>query len=1029
MNIAEGAIARPVATWLLILLCLFGGLWGFSTLGRLEDPDFSIKQALIFTPYPGATAEEVEMEVTERLESAVQQMPQLKRVMSKSMPGMSQIEVEIEDTYGPREMPQVWDELRRRVSDAQGDLPDGARPSQVNDDFGDVFGIFYAVTAPGFSEPELREIGRSLRRELLTVPGVTKVELAGVPEEAIYVEVPSERLNTLGLDPALVLGAFRDEGAVPAAGQVRIGDRDVRVGPRSGFATVADIERLRIGAPGGTEQISIVDIAQVSRGEVEVPDQIIRHNGERAFTIAVAGSSRLNIVEIGRAVDDHLEAIASEIPLGVTLSPIYQQHVVVEQATNAFLVNLALSVSIVIAVLCLFMGWRVGVVVGATLLLTVLGTLFFMAIFGIEMERISLGALIIAMGMLVDNAIVVAEGMLIGMQRGKDARTAAREACGRTQVPLLGATVIGIMAFSGIGLSPDVTGEFLFSLFAVIATSLLLSWVLAVTVTPLFGAYLLRSDPDGASRDPYAGRIYRAYAGVLRLSLRARGLVVVALLVITGASIAGFGLVKQQFFPNSTTPLFYVNFQLPQGSDIRATARDMEAMEAIIRDKPGVVAVTTLVGRGASRFMLTYQPEQDDPSYGQFIVRTANLDMIDGLAAELREELGAAFPDGELRTERLVFGPPTGATVEARFIGRDPAVLRALGEEAAAIFRESGVLRDIRTDWRQRELTVVPVFDEERARIAGVSRADLAQTLEFATSGIEAGRFRERDTEIPIIVRAPEFERGSAATLRDRNVWSGASGGYVPITQVVERFETRAEEALIHRRDRMRALTVQSSEIPGLTADQAFRQVRPQIEALDLPPGYRLEWGGEYEASGEAQESLGRQLPLGFLVMLTISVLLFGKVRQPLILWLVVPMSVTGMVMGLLIADLPFTFTALLGFLSLSGMLIKNAIVLVDEIDAQIDGGNAGADGIVDASVSRLRPVFLAASTTILGMIPLLGDAFFASMAVTIMGGLAFASVLTLVAVPVFYALLFRIRARPPGDSEPEAEGTVPQGA
>lgn len=1011
MNIAERAIARPTVTWMLMLACVLGGLWGLNSVGRLEDPAFTLKVAIVATQYPGATAEEVEREVTEPLESAIQQMSQLKRVISKSTPGRSEITVEIEDTYVGAELPQIWDELRRRIGDARGELPLGAMPPEVNDDFGDVFGLFYAVLAPGFTDAEKREIGRFLRRELLTVPSVVKVELAGLPEEAIFVEAPTDRLNRLGISPAQVLGLLGTEGEVPAAGIVRLGDRAVRVGPTPGFDDIEDIERLRIGARGTTQQISVVDIAQVHRGQVDRPGQFIRHDGEAAFTLGVAGASDRNIVEIGKAVDARLAALAPDIPLGVELRPIYQQHVVVERSIGDFVQNLAMSVGIVTAVLMLFMGLRVGVVVGATLFLTVSGTVFFMAVAGIEMERISLGALVIAMGMLVDNAIVVAEGMLIGMQRGKPARAAAAEAVGRTQTPLLGATVIGIMAFSGIGLSPDTTGEFLFSLFAVIAISLLLSWVLAITATPLLGALLLRPAAAGAEGgDPYAGRLYRAYAALLRGALRVRWLVTAALIAITVACWAAFGSVAQQFFPNSTTPLFYVHYQAPQGAHIRATLRDMEQIEAAALAKPGVTAVTTFVGAGASRFMLTYDPAQPDPGYGQLIIRTEGLDIIDDLAAQLRAELEPRFPEAQIRTERLVFGPPSGASVQVRFVGPDAAELRRLGAEAAEIFAASGVLHDIRDDWRERELRLALILDEERARVAGVSRDDLAGTVEFATSGAQAGALREGEARVPIIVRLPEWERESLSDLRDRLVFSSAEGGYVPLSQIVERFEVRAEDAMIHRRDRTRTLTVSASQPPDMTADAAFRMVRAQIEAIPLPPGHRLEWGGEYEASTEAQESLGKSAPVGFLVMLVISVLLFGRARQPLVLWLLVPMSLNGVVLGLLAADLPFTFTALLGVLSLSGMLMKNGIVLVDEIDAQIAEGKRRDIAVVEASVSRLRPVFLAAGTTILGMIPLLADAFFASMAVTIMGGLAFASILTLLAAPVFYALLFGIR-------------------
>lgn len=1013
MNLAAAAIRRPVAVWLLVLCCLLGGIWGMQTVGRLEDPSFTLKTALVFTPYPGATAEEVEREVTEVLESAIQQMPQLDRVVSKSMPGLSQITVEILTTFGGDEMPQVWDELRRRLGDAQGDLPAGALPSQVNDDFGDVYGLFYAVTAPGFAPAQEREIARFLRRSLLTVDGVAKVEIMGLREEVILVEVPSSRLARLGISPTQVLGLLGTENAMLPDGSLRADDARLRIGISPGFESVDEIEALRVGPAGGTEQLSVLDIGRVTRTEEEAPGQIIRHDGQRAFTLGVSVIQTRNVVEVGRAVEARLDEIAADVPLGVSIAPVYEQHQVVDAAISSFLANLALSVSIVVGTLMLAMGWRSGLVVGATLLLTVLGTVFAMAVAGIEMERISLGALIIAMGMLVDNAIVMAEEMIVGMQRGQNAEAAAAEGARRTGLPLLGATVIGIMAFSGIGLSPDATGEFLFSLFAVIAISLMLSWILALTVTPVLGTLLLRQPRPGEARVPYHGVLYRGFAGLLRGSLRARWPVVLAATGITVGSLAGFARVEQAFFPLSTTPLFYVVYELPRGSDIRATERDMAAIEEMVRVAPGVSHVTTLIGQGASRFMLTYQPEQPNAAYGQLIVRADEAARIPAIIGRLREALAGAFPQGQLRFETLVFGPPSGADVAVRLSGPDAGVLRRLAAEAGAIFERSGALRDIRTDWRQRELVVVPVVDETRARLAGVGREAISDTVQYATYGLRAGTFRDGDALIPIRVRVPAWERAGASDLIDRPVWSDGAGAYVPMAQVVQRFETRLEEAAIYRRDRERTITVLAGARDGLTADAAFRTVREGIEAMDLPPGYHMEWGGEIESAAEAQASLGAQLPLGFLVMVAISVLLFGKLRQPLILWLVVPMSVTGMVLGLLATGLPFTFTALLGLLSLSGMLIKNAIILVEEIDGRIAGGGAARDAVVEGSVSRLRPVMLAAGTTILGMLPLLSDAFFASMAVTIMGGLAFASLLTLVVVPVIYALMFGIRAQP----------------
>jgi len=996
MDIARASIDRPVNTWLIVLICLFGGLWGLLTLGRLEDPAFTIPVAVVVTPYPGATAEEVEREVTEPLESAIQQMPQLRRVVSRSRPGMSEVEVEIASIYSGRQLPQIWDELRRRVNDAQGGLPEGAEPSRVNDDFGDVAGFFYAVTAPEFSNAEIREFARMLRRELLTVPGVAKVETAGVPLDAIVVEISQERLSRLGLPLQAVIERITAANVVVSSGWTRQGDLRMRIVSRPDLDAVSQLERLRVGRPGSTEQVSILDLATIRVLPVEDPASIIAHNGVPAFTLAVSAVQDANVVSVGEAVAARLALLTQSLPLGVEIQPIYEQHRVVATAIDDFIVSLALSVSIVVGVLCLFMGWRVGLVFG-------------MRIAGIEMERISLGALIIAMGMLVDNAIVVAEGMLINMQRGMNARDAAGQAARRTQIPLLGATVIGIMAFAGIGLSPDATGEFLFSLFAVIGMSLLLSWVLAITATPLLGYYLLRAPAGQAGTDPYAGRIYRVYRSSLLGALRFRWLTLLALIAITLTSFWGFGQVRQGFFPDSNTPLFFVDVQLPQGTDIRATADMMREVDGFILPEPGVAAVSSFTGGGASRFMLTYAPGSAHPGYGQFIIRATSLDVIDPLAERLRARIGEAFPNAQVRTQRLVFGPGAGARIAVRFSGPDAPMLRALAEDAVSRLAQDGRITDLRHDWLEPELVMVPRLDEERASVAGITRTDVAGALRLATSGLRAGTFREGDTQIPILLRAPAGERGASA-LSEREVWSPAEQAFVPMAQVVDSFDTRFEEALIQRRNRVRTITVLANPGPGETADEAFRRIRAGVEAIPRPSGYALEWGGEYESSNDANASLGAQLPFSFLVMLAISVLLFGKLRQPAIIWLVVPMAVTGVVVGLLLTGLPFTFTALLGLLSLSGMLMKNAIVLVDEIDAQIADGVALEDAIPDASVSRLRPILLAAGTTILGMIPLLWDAFFASMAVTIMGGLAFASVLSLVAVPVLYRLMFRDR-------------------
>ncbi|PCJ04662.1 MAG: MFS transporter [Rhodobacteraceae bacterium] len=1007
MNIARASIDKPLYTWLIMLIALFGGIWGFLSLGRLEDPAFTIKQVVITTQYPGATAEQVALEVSEPLESAIQKIAEVKLITSINQPGFSLIEVEMQDTYDGTELPEIWTKLRARIRDASRGLPDGVGQPYVNDNFGDVFGLFYAVTAEGFTDAEKHELATFLRRELLAVSGVADVEVVGLPDEAIFVEPDLAISVNQNIPIAAIANAIATSNSVRAAGTLDAGPSKTRMLAPAGSDSVSEIAGLSVGAEG--EVINIIDMATVHRGRTTNPDLIIRFNGTEAFSLGIAGLSTENIVEVGKRVDAKLTELDAEIPYGVKLAPIYQQHVVVEEASNDFLVNLAMSVAIVIAVLAIFMGWRAAIVVGTTLLLTVVGTLLFMKLFSISMERISLGALIIAMGMLVDNAIVVAEGMQISMLRGRSSRDAADEAAVKTQIPLLGATVIGIMAFAGIGLSPDSAGEFLFSLFAVIAISLLLSWLLALTVTPLLGHYFFKQGKEGEG-DAYSGLLFRAYGSLLRGALKLRWLVVIGLVAITVVCFIGFGQVKQQFFPNSNTPLFFVHYKLPQGTSIHTTSEHLKVFEAWLADRDDVVSVTSFVGQGAPRFMLTYQAEKPNPSYGHLIIRAPDLDAIPAIQADLEIFGQAQFPEGEFRTKRLVFGPGGGNPIEARFSGPDAKVLRELGAEAAArLAAASRSILSVRHDWREQELVLKPIYATDRAQTAGVSREDIADTLMFSTDGITGGVFRERERLIPIILRRPV---DGVYNLMDQVVYSSSTGKFLPLEQMIDGVEVEVQNTLVHRRDRVPTLTV-SADIPAdLTAATVFKEVREAIESMELPPGYKMEWGGEHESAADANASLGGQLPLSGLIMVLISVVLFNAIRQPIIIWLLVPMSVNGVVIGLLGTGLPFTFTALLGLLSLSGMLIKNGIVLVEEIDLVRAEGKKVRDAIVEASVSRLRPVMLAAVTTVLGMVPLLGDAFFKSMAVTIMGGLTFATVLTLIAAPVFYLIFFSREAR-----------------
>jgi len=1002
MDIAKLSIDRPVYTWILILACLLGGIWGFSSLGRLEDPAFTIKTAVVITQYPGATAEEVAEEISEPIESEIQKMGEVKKVSTMNQPGLSWINVDMQDQYDGSELPAIWTKLRNRVGDAS--LPSGATTPFVNDAFGDVYGLYYAVTAPGFSNSETYELSTYLRREILTVSGVADVAISGLTDEQIFVEPDTALSTTLGIPPAAIQSALQTANEVVDGGTLFGSDGRLLIQRPDGSDSVDAINNLTLGVGGQIVRLS--DFAHVHRGPTESPDLIVRHEGQTAFTLGIAGLSTENIVEVGKRVDAKLDALTVGLPVGIELHPIYQQHEIVEEASNNFLVNLAMSVAIVVIVLALAMGWRAAVVVGSTLLLTVVGTLLFMAIFSIEMERISLGALIIAMGMLVDNAIVVAEGMQMSMQQGKSSRKSASETATKTQIPLLGATVIGIMAFAGIGLSPDATGEFLFSLFAVIAISLLLSWLLAITVTPLLGHYFFKVETNGGE-DSYSGVLFRGYRALLGLAMKLRWLVVAALIGTTAVCYILFADIKQQFFPDSNTPLYFVHFQLQQGASIHQTSENLMLMEEWLAEREDVVSVTAFAGSGASRFMLTYQSEDPNPSYGHLIVRVASLDVIEAEMAELDAFAQENLPQGRTRVQRLAFGPGGGAPIEVRFAGPDPAVLRQLSDEAISVLLETSPNAIApRQDWAEQELVMKPVYAEDRAQVAGISRSDVTSTLQYASEGQVTGVYREGDRRIPIVLRLPQDK---PLVFPDLLIYSDSASTFVPIEQVTDGFVFETQNTIIRRIDRQNVITVGADVPRGVTAASVQAEGQSAIEAMTIPEGYSLEWGGEYESSSDAQASLAGQLPLSIIVMFVISVLLFNGLKQPMIIWLLVPMAVNGVSLGLLGSGLPFTFTALLGLLSLAGMLIKNGIVLVEEIDLTraAEPELSLQDAISIASSSRLRPVILAAATTILGMAPLLTDAFFQSMAVTIMGGLAFASILTLIAAPVLYYILF----------------------
>ena len=1016
MNIAEYSIKNKVISWTLVVLLLVGGLVSFNNLGQLEFPEFPIPQAMVNTIYPGASPEQVEEEVTLPLERAIQELEYVKHITSVSSAGTSQIMVEISDDYSADEQPQIWDELRRKVGDIQGVLPPGVYPSIVNDDFSDVYGILYNISGEDYTYRELEDYANILRRELTMVEGVKKVSIAGTVSEQVIIEISQSKLASLSIDPNLIYGLIQNQNIVSNAGRMLIEGQSVRIHPTGEFQSVSELEQLVVSMPGSSELVYLGDIASIYKAFDETPFNLYRSNGEKALSLGISFAKGVNVVDVGRAVDQRMAELESSRPFGMELTTVYDQPDVVNQSVNDFIMSLIQAVAIVIVVLLFAMGLRSGLLMGGILLLNIFGTFIGMNILSIQLELISLGALIIALGMLVDNAIVVTEGVLVGLKRGQTRMEAIKNIVEQNIWPLLGATAIAIIAFAPIGLSPDATGDFMASLFLVLLISLTISWILAITLTPFFCHMVFKESDQttltGNPEDPYKGILFVVYRAILNKALRHRIISLVLIISTLFAAIVGFGHVKQAFFPPSNTPLFFVDVWMQEGTDIRQNQENMLALEQEVMGFDEVLNVTSVMGMGAQRFILTYAPENMYSSYGQLIIETDSLQTIETLLPQVRERFESQYPEYEYKFKLLENGPAPAARIEARFYGPDPDVLRQLGAQAIASMETEPDAVDIRNNWREQVSIVRPQLDEAAARRSGISKLALDSTLLVNFSGQQVGLYRDGSYLMPIVARAPEDERFNADRIEDLQVWSQERNAFVPISQAVKGFKTETENPLIMRRNLKRVLTVLADVAPfsSDTPESMRQKLKDGVEAIPLPEGYSLEWGGEYEMSMEANESVFKSLPMGYLSMFLITILLFSTIRQPLAIWSTVPLSIIGIAAGLLLLDMPFTFTAMLGMLSLSGMVLKNGIVLVEQINIEAKTGASIQTAIMDACVSRVRPVCMAALTTMLGMIPLIADAFFSSMAVTIIFGLGFATVLTLVVLPVIYSLLYRIR-------------------
>ena len=1048
MSLQKAAIDNSTVTWFAAALILIAGVAAFLSLGQLEDPEFTIKTAVVSTAYPGASPEEVENEVTEAIELELQKLKELDSLESFSRAGHSRIKVNIKPSYGSDELPQIWDKVRARAGEAARNLPPGAADPVVIDDFGDVFGLLLALTGDGFSPVQIKQYADDIKRELSLVDGVARVDLWGVRDRRIYVDVRQSRLNDLGVSDLTIAQTLADQNTVVDGGRIFLRDRSLRVAPTGEFGSPTDIAELVITpsaidalgasissgniAGPGDELLRLGDIGEIVEGYQDPAAQLLRFNGLPGIGIAITNRPGENVVDVGKRVDARLAELQQALPVGLEAQKVHWQSDDVDKSVQGFFVSLLQAIAIVLFVLTLPMGWRMGVVIGTALVLTVMATFLMMGIFGIDLQRMSLGALVVALGMMVDNAIVVADGYAVRVAQGRKPREAAIEAASQPAVPLLGATVIAVMAFYPIFASEENAGEYCATLFSVVAISLLVSWVLSVTVTPLQCMALLKTPSNTDGGDQYGGALYNSFRGVLHLAIRLRFVTIGLAVLLLVASLSSFGSVSKLFFPDAAMTKFMIDYWMPEGTRIERVASDMADIEQKLLEDERVKDVASFVGAGPPRFYLPVEPEPANPAYGQLVVNVHDFREIDALIADIAPFLEDNFPDALIPIRKFTVGPGDTWKFELRISGpgnADPATLRSLGHDVLNIISGSPYVGLMQTDWRQRMIEVQPEFNHSRASWAGITRNDVARAIRRTYEGLVVGMFRDGDDLVPIVMRNVQEERAQTGNIDVVGVTTPIGTAQIPVGQVVDDIALRPEEAVIARYDRRRTLTVQATPALGSTLPTLYDDVIQALEEIELPPGYRVEWGGERENSTKSQASLIPGVIPAVAIMVFVMVALFNDLRPPIVILLTIPFALIGVIYGLLFTGVPFGFVALLAAMSLAGMMVKNALVLLDEISAGLERGLTRYDATIEAAVSRLRPVVLAAATTVLGVVPLLQDVFWVGMSVVIMAGLSFGTVLTMILVPTLYATIYGLERASETVPSSEPGPDVPTGS
>ena len=1036
MDLGSWGLKNRKLVYFLVAMLLIGGAFAIRSMGKLEDPELIVKQALIVTTYPGASAHQVEMEVTDVLEKSIRTMKNIEYVESRSMNDLSMITVNLSTLVPNEEVDAMWTLLRRKVSDVQSRLPEGVSESIVKDDFGDVMGMFYALTSDGFSDRELVDYAELIKRNIQEIEGVSRVDIYGQRNECINIELYEDRMANLGISPAEVISTLNGQNKTVYSGYYDAGDFRLRVAVNDKYRNVDDIGNLLLQGHQG-DQFRLCDIAKISLDYETPARNEMRYDNQKALGITISALTEADITQVGGKVEECIHNLErTRLPAGIELHKVFFQPDRVSNALNTFTINLIESVAIVVLLLIFTMGLRSGLIIGFNLIIIVLGSILILNITGGTLQRVSLAAFILAMGMLVDNAIVILDGILIDMQRGVPRQQALTSIGKKTGIPLLGATLIAILAFFPIYLSPDTAGIYVRDLFIVLAVSLLLSWVLALVYVPIQANRMLKPKEEKQNKDPFDSPAYRLLRSILSWVLRNRTITIAITVLLLLSSLFCYRFLPQGFFPDMDYDQLYIEYKLPEGTTSARVDQDLESITDYLLTRKEITHVTASVGGTPARYNLVRSVADPSLSYGELIVDYTSSKELVATIDEIQQYLTENYPDAYVRLKRynLMYKK---YPIEVQFDGPDPAVLRELTQQALTIMNESPSIFLARSDWEPKIPVLVADYNQPIARNVGLSRQDVAISLLNATDGIPVSAFYDNTHKQTIYLKSVDSKGNAIESIENSSVFSMMpsiaslnkemlygvmNGSYseedmleeilrtVPLSQVTNGIKLVWEDPLVIRYNGQRSMRAQCNPVNGVGAEDARQTIVKQIEAIDLPEGYTMQWQGEHKASTQSSSYLFKYFPLAIILMIAILIMLFKDYKKPLIIFCCIPLLLIGVIYGMLLSGKTFGFVAIVGILGLIGMIIKNGIVLMDEVTLQLQEGVEPMKALLDSSASRFRPVMMASMTTILGMIPLLPDDLFGSLAVTIMGGLLIGTMITLIFIPVLYSVFFKIK-------------------